>query len=209
LLDSDDYWDKLKLEKQIAVFRNNPHLDLVYCDIWIVKNNGNYESRKVLINSTNDNLWNNLMKGWHPPNPSTLLIKKNSIIEINYFDESLRHSEDHDFWLKIGLHNLLVDYCPERLSYFNYDSQDRLSYQYKKKAKSAHNLFLKWKNHFIETNDLKTYDEFTRANIDMLNIDEFFFNLKKFKFVNATVIYCKYLMNSKLFHSIIVNKFFK
>ena len=37
-LDSDDYWDKKKLEKQINKFKKNPRLDLVYCNQYVVNN---------------------------------------------------------------------------------------------------------------------------------------------------------------------------
>ena len=35
-IDSDDYWESTKLEKQIDKFKENQELDLVYCDQYLI-----------------------------------------------------------------------------------------------------------------------------------------------------------------------------
>src|SRR5690606_7267600 len=69
-LDSDDFWEPEKIEKQVRLLRSNPNLDMAYCDTFLHINN-----RKISRNTRfyDSELWDHLMAGWKPTNPSTLM----------------------------------------------------------------------------------------------------------------------------------------
>ena len=97
-LDSDDIWERNKLEVQIEFHKTNPNILLSYTDeIWFfntkeIKQNKNQKKGQ---NSFLDNL--SLCK----IGASTVMLHKSIFDKVDLFDESLKVCEDYDLWLRI------------------------------------------------------------------------------------------------------------
>lgn len=205
-LDSDDYWDSRKLEKQMQLFESNPGLDLVYNNTWLVYQDKTVPSRKELFK---DNIWYQLIDNcWTPPNPSTMLIRKESMQKLNSFDLDLKHAEDIDLWMRLTLHNMKVDFCDEGLTYFTFHSTGRLTKQYHNKFKRIEPFFTKWEKHFHQTGDTQTFNSFKKRSFTKFALETFVDSLRERNIVVPLKMYFKYLWNRKEFYDIILQKFF-
>ncbi|MDY6934518.1 MAG: glycosyltransferase family A protein [Spirochaetota bacterium] len=165
-LDSDDYWDSHKLELQLKLALFNENIGLIYCDQWVIDSNGlNRPSGKQMIN---DNILDHLLKGWTAPNTSTLLIKKNIFQEIGGFDNTLASCQDHDLWMKIAITNVIVQYIPDRLSYFSTNSTNRISLNYENRLSGAKYFLDKWGNLITELKGTTYYKKFRKKYINIV-----------------------------------------
>ncbi len=101
VLDSDDYWtDNTKLEKQINFLNKNPDYILIGTNMTIVDEQ-NKTIKKVSYPSSNF-LIKNLLLLKNLFCHSSVMYKKQEIINLGSYDESLPIWEDYDLWLKIG-----------------------------------------------------------------------------------------------------------
>ncbi len=198
-LDSDDYWENEKLEKQLEKFEKNGKLDLVYCDQFIDIEGRLLNSEKNLIK---DDFLNNLINGWTAPNTSTLMYKKESFKKINGFDESLKSCQDHDLWFRIAKEEFKIDYIDEPLSYFVQDSSDRISYNLDNRMDGV-SRFLEKCQYYMSENEHKN---FRKEYIFKTSFPIFVKTLKKKKPLKAIEIYIKYLFNNKYFYEKLMNK---
>jgi glycosyltransferase involved in cell wall biosynthesis len=109
LLDSDDFWLPEKIEKQMKVLRENPHIDFLGC-------NRNNEETKILWRKKNSlskiNFKDLLIKMY--PQTSTAIFKRSILTDIGFYDETLRYAEDADYWLRISLKKEMY-FMPESL----------------------------------------------------------------------------------------------
>ena len=99
-LDSDDAWDKKKLEVQKnALLSNSTNYKLVHTEeVWF-KNNIKINQMKK-----HQKFGGYIFEKCLPLcciSPSSVLIKKNIFNQVGYFDEDLPVCEDYDLWLKI------------------------------------------------------------------------------------------------------------
>ena len=96
LLDSDDVWLPLKIEKQVEKIKRHP-------EIKFIGTNRNNEHVRLGQKIDNDlyrlTLRWILLKNW--PHTSTALIKKTVFDEVGLFDETMRYAEDGDMWNRI------------------------------------------------------------------------------------------------------------
>ncbi|MDY6951847.1 MAG: glycosyltransferase family A protein [Thermodesulfobacteriota bacterium] len=108
-MDSDDLWTKDKLEVQLQLLRDNPHVDIVYGDIETMDEKGAYIDRpkatrysgyimdKLLL----DNFVTNI----------TAMIRRRCFDELGLLDENLPRSDDYDFYLR----------CSTRYTFFYHE----------------------------------------------------------------------------------------
>ena len=103
LLDSDDEWLPEKTECQLALFRANPALGMVLCDVECVDLSGatlDIVHRREVIREDGPALH------WviHSPAlaPASALLRREVYDDIGGFDESLRTAEDIDFHLRVA-----------------------------------------------------------------------------------------------------------
>ena len=157
-LDSDDYWDPTKLQKQMEIVNTHPDVGLVYCDKWIIDREGSIrESGKNLIDQ---NIWEYLLQGWTPPNTSTLLFRKEVFWALGGFDPRLTSCQDHDLWMRVAISDVEVKYSPERLSYFTTQTNNRVSYDYGSRLHGASDFLRKWRDEIVTSRGTMYYEWF-------------------------------------------------
>ena len=98
-LDSDDEWDKAKLELQSKAIHNNKDIPLSHTnEIWI--KNGVRINQKWSHQKFGGQIFNRCLKKCII-SPSTVIIRKDIFNEIGLFDTSLPVCEDYDLWLRV------------------------------------------------------------------------------------------------------------
>ena len=98
-LDSDDEWNKDKLELQSKAIHNNKDLPLSHTnEIWI--KNGVRINQKRSHQKFGGQIFNHCLKKCII-SPSTVIIRKDIFNEIGLFDTSLPICEDYDLWLRV------------------------------------------------------------------------------------------------------------
>lgn len=95
-LDSDDEWDKNKLERQIT-FLKEKKADIVVCNYYYSKNN----KKSIAINRKNEIISYDELLYSNCITTGAILSKKN-IFENIYFDESMPRYQDWDLVLRIA-----------------------------------------------------------------------------------------------------------
>lgn len=109
-LDSDDEWLPEKLERQIGILNENPHIDFLGTNRDNEKIGPIFKKYTTL---TKISFYTLLFK-MHP-HASTVVFKKKSIIDdIGYFDDSRRYMEDAEYWFRICKYKNCY-FLPERL----------------------------------------------------------------------------------------------
>lgn len=100
-LDSDDLWLPNKLEIQVAVLEKNPNIDAVQCSVYLV-NDQLQVVGKNFCNSSQDSLLDFLLFRNLPGIASTLLIRREKMLELKGFGEDLVILEDWDFVCRLA-----------------------------------------------------------------------------------------------------------
>ncbi|MCL4352877.1 MAG: glycosyltransferase [Patescibacteria group bacterium] len=107
-LDADDVWESAKLEKQIKLFKNsdNQNLGVVYCNYADIDQDGNNLinfSSFPLDRTIRGNISRQLSSGNKVAgSDSAVLVKRECLERVGYFDENLQTCEDWDLWLRIA-----------------------------------------------------------------------------------------------------------
>lgn len=152
-LDSDDAWDKKKLEFQKnALLSNSTNYKLVHTEeVWF-KNNIKINQMKK-----HQKFGGYIFEKCLPLcciSPSSVLIKKNIFNQIGYFDEDLPVCEDYDLWLKICSKEKVL-FIDQKLTFKYGGHNDQLSKSHwgmdRFRIKSIENLVLNY--------DLKSYQK--------------------------------------------------
>ena len=96
-----------------------------------------------------DDLRREIIGGWIPNNPSSVLIQRKAYLRVGGMDECLKTCEDHDFWLRaILLHKLNIKIEEKLFSSFNNHSNNRLSLDFETRVKSVGKFLCKIKKYF-------------------------------------------------------------
>jgi glycosyltransferase involved in cell wall biosynthesis len=141
-LDSDDYWENQKLEKQAQLLRDR-EVDVVYCDNLVIDNQGRKRpSGKKIVSG---DILPYLLSGWIPPNTSTIMLKRSAFLMIDGFDEDLSSCQDHDLWIRIAVNRLVVQGLPTELSCFTTDAKNRISFDLDRRSRGVRTFLKKWK----------------------------------------------------------------
>lgn len=192
-LDSDDHWAKEKLERQVEKIKQNPNLDIVYCDNVLVRDNKKKQSNKIMINS---DLYNALLHDWTAPNTSTLVFRKESFDRLNGFDETLSSCQDHDLWFRAAIQNYKVDFVCEGLSFFALDSSERISYDPKRRMSGVYKFLDKCTEYLPGT----AYKEFRSRYICKAALPILRQMIKEKKFLLSLMFWSRYLLINRYFY---------
>ena len=126
-LDSDDLWDKKKIQKQVDRLEARPGVLLGHTDeIWI-RNGVRVNPMKKHAKSGGDLFFRCL------PlcviSPSSSIMRREIFERVGMFDETLPACEDYDFWLRVAK-DYCVDYLDEPLTIKRGGHPDQLSRKY-------------------------------------------------------------------------------
>ena len=152
-LDSDDQWEKDKLEKQIDYYYKFPFYSVIQSQEHWIRNNKRINKKKH--HQKKHGILFDEALNYCVISASSVLINRRVFEKFGYFDEKMRVCEDYELWLRltrnliIGLDNTysLKKYAghANQLS-FSYEAMDRFRvYALKKQLQNEHNPFIKKK----------------------------------------------------------------
>ena len=116
-LDSDDVWQPAKLERQIALFAGRPELGVVHCACFQIDETGErLAGAPVFAPSKRGQIFEAMINTLYhlAGSASGVVARRELVMSVGGFDESLLHAEDQDLWLKLARISM-VDYVPEAL----------------------------------------------------------------------------------------------
>ncbi len=127
LLDSDDLWDRKKLEKQLEYHKNHPDILISQTDERWLKNGRPLNKKR----------YHEKIDGWNflvslercMISPSCVMLKKELFEKHGYFDVRMPVCEDYDMWLRLT-HRYPVGLIKERLVIKRGGHDDQLSFNY-------------------------------------------------------------------------------
>ncbi|NJL79247.1 MAG: glycosyltransferase [Richelia sp. RM2_1_2] len=100
-IDADDLWTPDKLELQLKALQQNLTAGVAYSWTICMGNNGNSFHPGVAENFQG-NVYSNLLIGNFIASGSNVLIRREAIESVGYFDENLKSCEDWDYWLRLA-----------------------------------------------------------------------------------------------------------
>ncbi|MEH1998099.1 MAG: glycosyltransferase [Nostoc sp.] len=100
-LDADDLWTPDKLESQLKALQEDVTAKVAYSWTDYIDTNGEFILLGKRIN-VNGNVYENLLVNNFLENGSNPLIRREAIIELGGFDESLSAAQDWDMWLRLA-----------------------------------------------------------------------------------------------------------
>ena len=205
LLDSDDQWHPQKLAKQVAAFEKDPDLSLVSCQQWMVYGN---RKRAQLREFHRHELFDHLINGWHPPTPSSLLIKRSFLDDIP-FAEDIRYLEDLDWWLKFSLLEPKVQWVDDFLMYYHLSEENRLSYMaIQDRFRKIDSVLTRWQEHILVEKGKKQYLTFQNHLYTYNALDAFVVFVRRRKFGSALKMVTGYLWNRQEFYQLVARRVF-
>ena len=115
----DDYWSKLKLQKQIEKFEKDSNIDVVYSNYSEVREEKVIKKKKFLFNGyCQKEIILSYVNGSPLTAWLTLMIKKSSIDKLkNSFDANLHISSDFDLILRLS-NFCKFDYVEDFLAFY-------------------------------------------------------------------------------------------
>jgi glycosyltransferase involved in cell wall biosynthesis len=96
-LDADDWWADNKLELQVASFQDSADVILSYSGMYIVEENLVIRQKKPPASSQ---LWPG-MRFANPIAPSTVMVRRDALLQVAGFAEDLWVGEDWDLWVRL------------------------------------------------------------------------------------------------------------
>lgn len=100
-LDADDLWTADKLEAQLKALQENPKAAVAYSWLDSIDESGNFLRPGTRI-TENGNIYDKLFLTPFVSSGSNGLIRRQPLIEIGGFDESLAASQDYDLYLRLA-----------------------------------------------------------------------------------------------------------
>jgi glycosyltransferase involved in cell wall biosynthesis len=97
-LDSDDEWLPFKLQKQVAMIEDRPHLKLIHSDEMWIRKDVRVNPHKKHQKGGGDQYLPSLLMCMI--SPSATIMQRETLFELGLFDESYPCCEDYDLWLK-------------------------------------------------------------------------------------------------------------
>lgn len=127
-LDSDDHWNKRKIEKQLGLLLKNPGYLISHTrEKWLRR--GEHLNQKKKHIPRHGDIYSHCLE-LCAVGMSTVMMRRELFNRVGLFDESFRCCEDYDFWLHVSCqyHFLLVD---EPLTVKEGGRDDQVSQQYR------------------------------------------------------------------------------
>ncbi|WP_421773541.1 glycosyltransferase family 2 protein [Gracilimonas sp.] len=124
-LDSDDTWDKNKIQIILENLLSQPQYSLGYCSMYSIQG----DSVKSKFNAVHSgNIYERLLEKNVVGSASIPIIKKDVLVKVNGFDEKLRSAQDWDLWLRIAEAGYSFLAIQDPMVYYKFpDSQQHIS----------------------------------------------------------------------------------
>lgn len=140
-LDSDDIWLNTKLEQQMELFKNDPSLSLTFTAYTRISENGREVISLQNWSSSPEDVLKELIIRCSIT-PSTVVVKRDSLISVGLFDESFPLSCDWDMWVRLAANGHYMGYLDIPLAEYFWHTSN-MSQDMRGIAKAALNIFLK------------------------------------------------------------------
>lgn len=114
-LDSDNYWSRDKLERQLGEFKLHPHVDIVYGDIITIDEAGNEVSRDNMRRYSG-HIAPQMMKD-NCVSMNTAMAKRRCFDELGGPSGNRRVADDYELWLRFSARYQYL-YVPEYYAYY-------------------------------------------------------------------------------------------
>jgi len=101
-LDGDDYWFSDHLAKQVAMLREDPTLNLVYCDSILVKDERPFARAFDIEPQCAKVTFESLLVEDSAISTSSTVVSRSAIMTAGMFDENFMRCEDFDTWLRMS-----------------------------------------------------------------------------------------------------------
>ena len=145
-LDSDDEWLPDKIEKQLELFKKNSRLGFVSCNAFIVDEGQNKKVEYKIPKSNNYFL--SLLETDIICSCSSVMVKKNVLDDVSYFDENFKVSDDWDMWLRIS-EKYDFDFVPKPLfEYYIHGGNVTQTLSVDERIKDLKYILKKYKNSY-------------------------------------------------------------
>jgi glycosyltransferase involved in cell wall biosynthesis len=109
-LDSDDTWMPDHLASQMELFARDPGLDLAYADALLVGDQKREPRFSDTCPSDGDATFAALVQEHCQIPISTVVARKQALVNAGLFDEELVRCDDYDMWLRTALHGGKIGY---------------------------------------------------------------------------------------------------
>ena len=176
-LDSDDEYLPKKLELQVKLLENSKieNLGFVGCQ------NLRVIEQKIIENkiSHRNNIYKILLENYFITTPGIVMIKRQVIDKIGFFDENLKISDDVDYFIRISKNGFNFDFVDEILFKY-YQHKESLTEKKSQEIKEKELVYIYEKN--IEDLNNDGYALLTHYNIRTGNFDK----AKKINFISFT-----------------------
>jgi glycosyltransferase involved in cell wall biosynthesis len=119
LLDSDDLWQPLRLERGLQCIDVDPTITLVHTDCDVLDSGGKMKPRRTqgnpeLAGPSGTGLFRRVLQQ-NCIATSSVLVRRTSFLDARGFDETLERMEDKDLWLRLLLGGHRIHYLDEPL----------------------------------------------------------------------------------------------
>lgn len=143
-LDDDDEWLPTKLEKQLVVMESDKSIGLVYTGTHTIYVDCHIEYNS--IPSLQGDMSRRILYDNFAGSTTTVMIRKAILEKTGLFDEKLLALQDYDLWIRICQCAKVGVVSEALVNYYNYNSTNQISANYKKYEDAYDSINRKYTN---------------------------------------------------------------
>jgi len=123
-LDADDVWEKTKLEVQVDIIENKSNISVLFSQGYSLLADGTTTNMDVKVQEWSFQKDIDLFIAENQIPILSLLVKKQALIDVNYFSEdpAIQNAEDYHLWIKLLKQATFLS-IPNRLFYYRIHEQ--------------------------------------------------------------------------------------
>jgi glycosyltransferase involved in cell wall biosynthesis len=149
LIDSDDYCDLKRFEKQLQFLEKNADISVVGSNMILIDSDGHAIGHRTYPEKHGD-IKKYFLKTMSVANP-TVMTRRSDINETGLFDTHFPRAEDLELWLRFLAHNKKMHNLQENMVYYRipekqFQNRGSLHYRYNYIARKRHSKFI-WPSH--------------------------------------------------------------